>query len=94
MRIIRVDKSIPVLDLTDPQNDAEKVTLFQAGMCSFIEKPIDASICAAQADALIRLSMRSEAEPNRRRAFQIGASATISPNYRQVLVDGVPLGLT
>ena len=94
VRIIRVVKSIPVLALTDQLNDAEKVTLFQAGMGSFIEKPIDVSVCAAQADALIRLSMQSEAGPNSRKVLRIGASATISPHYRQVLVNGVPLGLT
>lgn len=94
IRIIQIARSVPVLALTIPLEDAEKITLFQAGMGAFIEKPIAADVCAAQAKALIRLYLRTEDKTYRRSVLSIGPSAVISPSYRQVLVDGIPLGLT
>lgn len=94
VRIIRVAKSVPVLALTEPLKNDEKIILFKAGMGAFMEKPIAADVCAAQAKALIRLNLPLEDDSKRRKVISIGASTSISPTYRQVLVDGRPLGLT
>lgn len=94
VRIIRIAKSIPVLALTEPLEDAEKIALFQAGMGTFMEKPIDAGVCAAQGDALIRLYRKPESDTRQYTALEIGPSAIINQDYRQVLVDGSPLELT
>ena len=94
VRIIRIAKSVPVLALTDPLDNSEKIVLFEAGMGAFMEKPIAADVCAAQADALIRLNLRSKNEYYYQSIPPIGPSAVISLAYRQVLVEGVPLGLT
>lgn len=59
-----------------------------------MEKPIAADVCAAQADALIQLYLRSKNEYYYQNILPIGPSAVISLAYRQVLVKGVPLGLT
>lgn len=89
-----VDKEPLVLALTDPLDNSEKIVLFEAGMGAFMEKPIAADVCAAQADALIRLNLRSKNEYYYQSILPIGPSAVISLAYRQVLVEGVPLGLT
>lgn len=94
VRIIRIAKSVPVLALSEPIENAEKIVLFEAGMGAFMEKPIAADVCAAQADALIQLYLRAKNEHYYQSILPIGPTAVISLAYRQVLVNGAPIGLT
>lgn len=94
LRVIQVARNIPVLAVTDPLESAQKIDLLYAGVDAYMEKPIDPALCAAQANALIRLYLKSENELREKIPITLGPSAIISPQYRQVLVNGESLKLT
>lgn len=94
LRVIRVARNIPVLAVTDPLEPAKKIDLLYAGVDAYMEKPIDPALCAAQANALIRLYLKPESALREQVPITLGPSAIISPQYRQVLVDGKSLKLT
>ena len=52
---IRRVRSTPILALTEIMNESEKVSLFRAGANAVLEKPVDMSVCAAQARSLSQL---------------------------------------
>ena len=63
-------------------------------MDAFLEKPINAEVCAAQANTLIKLYLESDEELAKYSPITFGTSMVIAPRYRQVLVQGVPLELS
>lgn len=94
VRIFRIAKHMPILALTNALPIQEKIELFHAGVDVFLEKPIDADICAAQASALIELYLESDEEVKKSVPVAFGTSLVIAPRYRQVLIQGAPLELT
>lgn len=58
LRIIRTAKRMPIIVLTDKLTTYEKVTIFQSGANAYIKRPIDFTVCAAQANSLIQLYFR------------------------------------
>ena len=93
LHIIRQAKTTPILLLTEKLTENEKVPLFHAGANAVLEKPIDMSVCVAQANSLIQLYMeRTEAWTYHPLIF--GTELMIDPTHRQVTVDGQHLTLT
>ena len=94
IRVFRIIKYTPILALTEPLDAEEKLQLFHAGVSAFLEKPINADVCSAQAAALVKLYLKSDDESSRYAPIPVGSSMVIAPRYRQVLIDGKPLDLT
>lgn len=93
LRIIRQTKTMPILVLAEQLTESEKLALFQMGANAVLEKPIDMSVCVAQANSLIQLYM--EQMGNRSdHPLIFGTELIIDPTYRQVVVDGEQLALT
>lgn len=94
VRIFRVAKRTPILALTKALTAQEKIDLFHVGMDAFLEKPVDADVCAAQTNALIELYLESDEEIRKSVPITFGTSLAIAPPYRQVLANGNPIDLT
>ncbi|MFG6350988.1 MAG: response regulator transcription factor [Oscillospiraceae bacterium] len=94
VRIFRVAKRTPILALTEALTAQEKIDLFHAGVDAFLEKPTDADVCAAQANALIELYLESDKDVGKSVPITFGTALVIAPRYRQVLVGNKPLDLT
>ena len=94
VRILRIMKYIPIMAIGDHLEADELIDLYRSGAEVYMEKPIDARICAAQAQALIDLSFRTDEESRKRATLAFGSSLVISPRYRQVLIDGKQINLT
>lgn len=93
VRIFRAAKHTPILALTDTLEVQEKIVLFHAGVDVFLEKPVHADICAAQANTLISLYLESHERLEKSSPITFGV-LIIAPCYRQVLVNEKPLELT
>lgn len=94
VRILRVTKHTPILALTDVLEIHEKIALFHAGVSAFLEKPLDVELCIAQANALIKLYLKSDKELGKSIPITFGSSLVIAPRYRKVLLQGTPIELT
>ena len=94
IRILRVMKHIPIIAIGDHLEAGELIDLYHSGADVYMEKPIDPSICVAQANALIDLYYRADEESRKRATLAFGTSLVISPCYRQVLIDGEQVNLT
>ena len=94
VRILRTAKHMPILALTNTLTAQEKIDLFHSGVDAFLEKPVNADICAAQAKALIALYLKSDEELGKSIPITFGASLVIAPRYRQVVVQGTLVELT
>lgn len=94
VRILRVTKHTPILALTDVLETHEKIALFHAGVSAFLEKPLDVELCIAQANALIKLYLKSDKELGKSIPITFGSSLVIAPRYRKVLLQGTPIELT
>ena len=93
IRIFRITNPMPILVLAEPMETDEKIALFRAGADSLIEKPINAEVCAAQANALVGLTLRYD-EEKKFASITFGSSLVINPQCRQVLIAGEPVQLT
>ncbi len=94
LQIIHRTKYIPILLFSDPLFPDDKVALFQAGANAIIENPFNVDICAAQAEALIRLYFAADTAHKQNDQIAFGSELTIMPCYRKVLIDGKPVLLT
>lgn len=94
IRILRITRHLPIIAVSVPLESNEIITLYRAGITSFVEKPMDIEIYAAQADALIRLYLQTEEESKSRATLAFGSSLVISPYHRLVLIEGTPIDLT
>lgn len=94
VRILRIIKHIPIIAMGDHLEDDELIDLYHSGADVYMEKPINARICAAQANALTDLYFRADEESRKRATLAFGYSLVISPRYRQVFVDGKQINLT
>lgn len=94
IQIFRTARHTPILVLTDTLAGQEKIELFRAGAYAFLEKPVDADVCTAHANALIKLYLESDEELGKSAPIVFGTSLVIAPRYRKVLVQGMPLELT
>lgn len=93
LSVIRRVKSTPVLILTEPITEGEKVALFRAGANAVLEKPVDMSVCAAQAKSLIQLHLDQTADETVHPLI-FGTELMIDPAFRQVMIDGNQVALT
>ena len=94
LRIMRRSKHIPILLLTNPLSSEGIVEFLHAGADTYIERPLNIEVCAAQANALIQRYVDSDIDHNPLKPIIHGSELIISPRYRQVIVDGMPLELT
>lgn len=94
VRIFRAAKHTPILALSENLDIHEKLDLFHTGVDVFLEKPVNVDICAAQADKLIKLYLKSDENLAKSIPVAFGTSLVIAPQYRQVLVQGTPIELT
>lgn len=94
VRILRIMKGAPIIAISDHLEADELIDLLNSGADIYVEKPVDARICAAQAKALINLFFRVDEESWKRATLAFGSSLVISPYHRQVLIDGKPVELT
>lgn len=94
IRVLRIMKYVPIIAISDRLKADELIDLYHSGADAYMEKPVDARICAAQAKALIALFFRADEESRNRATLTFGSSLVISPRYRQVLIDGEQLDLT
>ena len=93
LRIIRQAKATPILVLAEKPTEDEKVNAFRAGANAILEKPLDMSVCAAQANSLIQLHME-RAKGRTHTPLIFGTELMIDPTYRHVIIDGETLALT
>lgn len=91
--MMRAAKRIPILVLAERLNPDEKLLLFRAGADVCMEKPLDGSVCKAQANALIRL-YQSSSKSTSRSLLAFGTDLVIDPYYRQAFAYGKQLSLT
>lgn len=94
VRIFRAAKYTPILAITDALEAQEKIDLFHVGVDVFLEKPVIADVCAAQANTLISLYLESHEQSVKSAPITFGTALIIVPCYRQVLVNEKPLELT
>lgn len=94
LRAMHSTKHTPILVLTDPLHPQEIVELLHAGADTCMEKPLNMEVCAAQANALIKLYVEADINHNQHKPVVHGSELVISPRYRQVMVDGRHLALT
>lgn len=94
LRTMRCAKNTPILVLTDPLCAKEIISLFHAGADAYLVKPLNAFVCAAQANALIQLYFDSDDKHKQHCPITFGTELIISPRYRQVIVEGEVLSLT
>ena len=94
VRIFRIAKHVPILALAEVLKADDKITLLQAGVNAFLEKPIDVGVCSAQANALVELYLGSNDEQSKEAPITFGTSMIIAPRYRQVFIEGELLELT
>lgn len=94
VRILHVIRHLPIIAVSTVLESNEIVALYRAGIAAYMEKPFDFNVCAAQADALIRLYLQTEETSKKRATLAFGSSLVISPYHRQVLIEGMPIDLT
>ncbi len=94
LRMIRESKSVPIIVLTQNLSLSEKIALFHAGANVCLEKPIDVTLCAAQACSLIHLYLNAKEDNCERYPLIFSTELIINPIYRQVIIDGELLDLT
>lgn len=94
VRILRITRHLPIIAVSAPLKSDEVITLYHAGITSFVEKPMDIGVCAAQVDALVRLYLQTEEDSKNRATLTFGSSLLISPYHRQVLIEGSVVELT
>lgn len=94
VRILRIMKHIPIIAIGDHLEDGELIDLYNSGTDVYIEKPVNARICAAQAKDLIDLYFRADEESRKRATLAFGSALVISPCYRQVFMNGKQINLT
>lgn len=94
VRVLRIMKHIPIIAISDHLEADELIDLYHAGADVYMEKPVDARICAAQAKALIDLYFRADEESRKKATLAFGSSLVISPRYRQALIEGKQINLT
>ena len=94
LKTMRCTNHTPILVLTAPLTSEEIITLLNAGADTYLEKPLNIEVCVAQANALMRLYIDSDINHEQHQPLIRGAELIISPRYRQVMVDGKPLGLS
>ncbi|MDE6261200.1 MAG: response regulator transcription factor [Oscillospiraceae bacterium] len=94
VRVLRIMKHVPIIAVSDHLRADELIDLYNSGADVYMEKPVDARICAAQAKALIDLFFRADEESRKRATLAFGSSLVVSPYHRQVLIDGKPVELT
>lgn len=94
LRSVRKSTPAPILVLVRKITAKEKVGLFYAGATACIEKPLDLSLCVAQANSLIQQYMEARSENQTYKPLTYGVELIIDPIYRQVIIDGERLILT
>lgn len=94
VRIIRITQQSPILGLTHPLEAEVKIALLQVGVDAFLEKPVEAGLCSAQAKSLIRLYLQQNDGINRQAVVAFGSLLVIKPQFRQVFVNETVLALT
>ena len=91
VRVLRIIKHVPIIAIGDHLETDELIDLYHSGADVYMEKPVDARICAAQAKSLIDLFFRGDEELRKRATLAFGSSLVISPRYRQVLFSAKQL---
>lgn len=94
IRTVREIRCAPLLAITPQLSSEEKIALFHAGVNACIEKPVDLSVCVAQAQTLINLYLDSNNNVKQHHPLIFGTELIISQLYRQVIIEGTPLELT
>lgn len=94
LHTMRAAKSTPILVLTNYLEADDKIALFQAGASAYMEKPIDVEVCVAQSAALNHLYLDSECDLKEFFPLAFGTDLIISPVYRQVMINNIPIKLT
>ena len=94
IRILRIMKGVPIIAISDHLEADELIDLLNSGADVYVEKPVNARICAAQAKALINLFFRADEGSRKRATLAFGSSLVVSSYHRQVLIDGKPVELT
>ena len=91
VRILWAARHTPILALSENLDTQEKLNLFHTGVDVFLEKPVNADICAAQANKLIKLYLESDENLVKSIPVAFGTSLVVVPQYCQVLVQGTPI---
>lgn len=94
LRIMHNTKHTPILTLIPNLKKEDRISLFQAGADVCLDKTTDIEVCVAQAKALMRLYLDADINHSHHHPIIRGQKLIISPRYRQVMVDGIPVGLT
>lgn len=94
LQTMRQVKHTPILVLTAPLDAKEIANILRTGADTYLEKPLNMDVCAAQANALMRLYLNADMNCDYCHPVIRGSKLIISPRYRQVMVDGKPVGLT
>lgn len=91
---IRRAKAAPIIMIIADIEISDKILLFHAGVNVFWEPPFDMTVFAAQANSLIQLYEKAQAENRKDQPIVFGTELMIDPIYRQVIIEGETLSLT
>lgn len=94
LNTMRLAKHPSILALTASLRPENRVALLQAGANAYLEKPVNMDVCAAQAEALIKLYCESNHDYQKCCPLTFGTELIINPLYRQVFIDSTPVELT
>lgn len=94
LQTMRHIKHAPILVITAFSDAKKIVDYLHAGADTYLEKPLNMDVCAAQANALMRLYLTADMNCGYCHPIIHGSKLIVSPRYRQVMVNGKPIGLT
>lgn len=94
LQMLRNERPVPVLILSDCENTAERLDVFRAGASAYIGMPYTLDECLAQALALIRLYEDLSQCCNQGDELVFHDGLCINHDKRMVTFRGLPINLT
>lgn len=94
LHTIRTAKHAPILVLTESSNANMMASLLRAGADVCLEKPVNAEVFTAQADAVIQLYKNIDKTNQEKYPLAFGVNLIISPRFHQVYAGEQAIELT
>jgi DNA-binding response OmpR family regulator len=91
-RLLRLEREVPIILLTARSDEADRIVGLELGADDYVVKPFSPREVVARVKAVLRRSMRDDADVVDR-PLTLGA-VTIVPSERVVKIDGVAVDLT
>jgi DNA-binding response OmpR family regulator len=91
-RLLRLEREVPIILLTARSDEADRIVGLELGADDYVVKPFSPREVVARVKAVLRRSMRDDADEVDR-PLTMGA-VTVVPSERVVKIDGVAVDLT